>query len=81
MLSDEERVLFASLKKLRKTIAEREDVAPFIIFSDRTLLEMVQILPEREQDLLSVSGIGKVKLEKYGDLFLKEIRGFINNYY
>lgn len=81
LLSDEERVLFASLKKLRKTIAEREDVAPFIIFSDRTLLEMVQILPEREQDLLSVSGIGKVKLEKYGDLFLKEIRGFINNYY
>lgn len=77
MLSHEERLLFNRLKELRKQIAQTEDVAPYIIFNDQTLIEMVQTLPECKKDLLAVTGIGKAKLEKYGEHFLDEIAQFI----
>lgn len=79
ILSYEERILFNNLKRLRKDIAEMEDVAPYIIFSDESLLEMVQTLPENRKELLGVTGVGKIKLEKYGELFLDEIESFITS--
>lgn len=77
ILAYEERILFNNLKRLRKEIAEMEDVAPYIIFSDASLLEMVQELPENKRDLLGITGVGKIKLEKYGELFLDAIEEFI----
>ncbi|OCG00886.1 DNA helicase RecQ [Gilliamella sp. wkB112] len=77
ILSYEERILFNNLKRLRKDIADVEDVAPYIIFSDATLLEMVQTMPENKKELLNVTGIGTKKLEKYGTLFLDEINNFM----
>ncbi|XKM12906.1 DNA helicase RecQ [Orbaceae bacterium ac157xtp] len=79
ILSYEEKILFANLKRLRKEIAEMEDVPPYIIFSDATLLEMTQIQPENKKELLAVTGVGKIKLEKYGLLFLDEIQKFITS--
>lgn len=79
ILSYEERILFGYLKKLRKDIADSEDVPPYIIFSDATLLEMVQTMPESKQQLLNVTGVGKIKLEKYGNLFLDKIKEYMIN--
>lgn len=76
MLSHEERLLLHRLKHLRKRIAEIENVAPYIIFSDQSLIEMVQTLPQSKQQLLAVNGVGKIKLEKYGSMFLDEIGQF-----
>lgn len=77
ILSYEERILFNNLKRLRKDIANFENVAPYIIFSDATLLEMVQTKPESKKMLLNITGVGKIKLEKYGTLFLDEINNFM----
>lgn len=79
ILSYEERILFGYLKKLRKDIADSEDVPPYIIFSDATLLEMVQTMPESKPQLLNVTGVGKIKLEKYGNLFLDKIKEYMIN--
>lgn len=77
ILSYDERILFGNLKRLRKEIATSDNVAPYIIFSDESLLEMVQIQPESKKEMLGITGVGKVKLEKYGELFLDEIENFL----
>lgn len=77
ILSYEERILFTNLKRLRKSIADAEDIPPYIVFSDATLLEMVQTKPESKKQLINVTGVGNIKLEKYGNLFLDEIKEFI----
>ncbi len=66
--------LFDRLRKLRSTIAGEEHVPPFVIFSDTTLSDMVQLLPETLSDMAKVHGIGAFKLQKYGARFLDVIR-------
>lgn len=68
--------LFELLRKLRTEIASEEGVPPYIIFSDKTLIDMCIKLPENEEQFLDVSGVGAHKLEKYGERFLKVIREF-----
>ena len=68
--------LFELLRKLRTEIASEEGVPPYIIFSDKTLIDMCVKLPENEEQFLDVSGVGAHKLEKYGDRFLRVIREF-----
>lgn len=80
ILSHDERILFGNLKRLRKELADSENIAPYIIFSDATLLEMVQMRPENRQALLNVSGVGNIKFQKYGQLFLNAINEFIIKY-
>ncbi|OCG68446.1 ATP-dependent DNA helicase RecQ [Gilliamella sp. Imp1-6] len=77
ILSHEERILFNNLRRLRKDIADVENVPPYVIFSDATLLEMVQTKPESKKQLINITGVGKIKLEKYGNLFLDEINKFM----
>ncbi|OCG78834.1 ATP-dependent DNA helicase RecQ [Gilliamella sp. Nev6-6] len=77
ILSYEERILFGNLKRLRKNIADAEDIPPYIVFSDATLLEMVQTTPASKKQLINITGVGKIKLEKYGNLFLDEIKEFM----
>lgn len=62
--------LLAELKALRLTIAHEEKVPAFVIFSDATLMDMCQKHPYTTEELMSVSGVGKVKLERYGERFL-----------
>ncbi|MBM7644629.1 ATP-dependent DNA helicase RecQ [Scopulibacillus daqui] len=68
--------LFERLRKIRKEIADAEQVPPFVIFSDATLKEMGAKLPVNEQALLNVKGIGKQKLELYGQTFINEIQDY-----
>lgn len=63
--------LFAKLKELRLEIAHEEKVPAFVIFSDATLVDMCKKHPQNEREMLSVSGVGKVKLERYGARFLQ----------
>ncbi len=65
--------LFALLRAKRKELADADGVPPYVIFSDRTLVEMAAYYPQSRQALLGISGIGQVKLEKFGDLFLEVI--------
>jgi ATP-dependent DNA helicase RecQ len=62
--------LFEALRELRKELARRDGVPPFVIFSDATLAEMGATRPRDEQELLAINGVGQVKLERYGQDFL-----------
>ena len=68
---DEE--LFARLRALRKRLADEQGVPPYVVFSDATLRAMVRQRPANDEEFLAVSGVGKVKLERYGAEFLEEI--------
>jgi len=63
--------LFEELRILRKQLADQEKVPPFVIFSDKTLKEMCEVRPTSEEAFLSVSGVGQMKLEKYGHIFIQ----------
>ncbi|MFT8317677.1 MAG: DNA helicase RecQ [Sporolactobacillus sp.] len=65
--------LFEALKKVRKVLAQKEYVPPYIIFSDQSLREMSAQLPQTERDFLMIKGVGQQKLEKYGAEFMKAI--------
>lgn len=68
--------LFECLRSLRTEIAKEESVPPYIIFSDKTLVDMCVKLPFEKEEMLCVSGVGENKYEKYGDRFLQEIYSF-----
>ncbi|WP_220392785.1 DNA helicase RecQ [Chitinophaga lutea] len=68
--------LFQELKQLRRQLADRENVPPYIIFSDATLVELCNYLPLKGSDLSKISGFGDVKLAKYGDVFLDAVQTF-----
>ena len=68
--------LFAYLKKLRTVIANEYDVPAFVIFSDSSLTDMCVKMPKTAEEFLNVSGVGRVKLEQYGDRFLQAIEEF-----
>ena len=74
VLSEQEQTLFEQLRKLRLQLARKQGVPPYIIFSDKTLKDMCVKQPTTREELLEVSGVGEVKLEKYGEEFLQEIR-------
>jgi ATP-dependent DNA helicase RecQ len=67
--------LFQELRVLRKKIADEQQVPPFVVFGDATLAEMAAKLPRNKEELLKVIGVGQHKLARYGDAFLRVIRG------
>ena len=76
---DYNKVLFRRLRKLRKDIADRDGVPPFVVFSDASLVEMCIDYPSSNSEMLAVSGVGQVKLERYGADFIAAIQAFLNN--
>ncbi|WPP50065.1 DNA helicase RecQ [Catalinimonas niigatensis] len=72
-----EDALFNHLKDVRRNLARHEDVPAYVIFNDSTLQEMVNERPMYLSDMASISGVGKHKLEKYGDIFLDAIQSFV----
>lgn len=68
--------LFDVLRACRKVLADQENVPPYVIFSDKTLIEMAAWFPQSKDSLLQISGVGNVKLDHYGDAFLHEITNF-----
>jgi ATP-dependent DNA helicase RecQ len=72
--TDEERQLLQELKELRLSIAREQNLPPYVIFHDKTLIDMVLINPQNYDQLAMVNGVGQSKLQKYGDKFLRVIR-------
>jgi ATP-dependent DNA helicase RecQ len=71
----DERGRFERLRALRKRIADDEGVPAYIVFSDAVLRQMAVHVPTTPASLLAISGVGPVKLERYGDAFLELLRG------
>lgn len=68
--SQEEELLFEKLRALRMEIAREEKVPPYIVFSDKSLTHMCMVKPTDRAEMLTVSGVGEYKYEKYGERFL-----------
>lgn len=75
MVNDEDAPLLSALKAKRRGLAEAAKVPAYIIFTDRTLIEMAETRPANLDQMAGVSGIGAKKLESYGSAFLEVING------
>jgi ATP-dependent DNA helicase RecQ len=71
---DAEDALFLRLKTLRKTLAEKRGVLPYMVFADRSLREMAKARPADHAGFAAISGVGPYKLRQYGPAFLEAIR-------
>lgn len=72
----EDDPLFEHFRMLRKKLADEAGVPPFVIFSDKTLRDLVNKRPKTLEGMLEVSGIGENKLEKYGAVFFEALTEF-----
>ena len=75
-ISPQDFEFWEALKNCRKEIAEGQGVPPFHIFHDATLMEMMEQKPIDSAELLAISGVGKIKLERFGEDFLQVITRF-----
>jgi len=73
-IADTDNGLWSALRACRKQLADEQNVPPYVIFHDATLAEMVTVRPRTRSELLGLTGVGKTKLEKYGDAFLRVIQ-------
>ncbi len=73
-IADADKDLWEALRQCRKQFSDENDVAPYVIFHDASLMEMVHYRPLNEAQLLTINGVGQSKLEKYGAAFLQVIR-------
>ena len=76
LLADYDQGLFEILRQKRKELADAAHVPPYVIFSDRTLVEMAFYYPMTEENMRSTSGVGEVKFARYGEIFLSLIREY-----
>ncbi len=75
-LNDKGGLLMSRLKRLRKELADRQNVPPYVVFSDASLRQMAQTHPQTPEAFLNISGVGNRKLIQYGEVFTKVIRNF-----
>jgi superfamily II DNA helicase RecQ len=73
-LGDVAAARFERLRALRKQLADAEGVPAYVVFGDASLLEMAQEVPHTRRALLQITGVGRVKLERYGEAFLALLR-------
>lgn len=66
--------MFEKLRSLRAAIAREEKVPPYIVFSDKTLVHMCIVRPSDKEEMLTVTGVGEFKYQKYGERFLECVR-------
>jgi ATP-dependent DNA helicase RecQ len=69
--------LFTEMQSMRREMADAAGVPPFVVFSDRSLHEMCSLYPENDAEFLMINGVGKVKLEQYGEVFMGVIRDYL----
>ena len=79
-MPEHDRDLFEILRKRRKELADAANVPPYVIFSDKTLIEMAAFFPQTKERLLEIYGIGLVKFEKYGSIFLKILQEYCSTH-
>jgi ATP-dependent DNA helicase RecQ len=73
---DYDLTLFKQLASLRKEISVKENIPPFVVFHDRTLIEMAAYFPQQEDELIKLNGIGSKKLHTYGSPFIELIKQY-----
>jgi len=66
--------LFEALRKRRSELAKEQRVAAYVVFADKTLIDMVRLKPANVGEMSAVHGVGAAKLKQYGDVFLEVIR-------
>lgn len=76
MKPTQERDLFEILRSKRKELADKAGIPPYVIFSDRTLVEMATYFPQSLESLRDINGVGAVKLQRYGRVFLELIQAY-----
>jgi len=72
-LSEDDLRLFETLREIRKQLAAEQGVPPYVIFGDVALVEMSRDRPSNEDEFLEINGVGQVKLERHGAIFLEAI--------
>lgn len=72
--------LFEALRQLRLTIAREEGMPPYIVFNDKTLIDMSVKAPRDKAAMLNVSGVGEAKYEKYGERFIEAVTAFMDEH-
>ncbi len=75
LVSDEDAPLLSALKAKRRALADAAGMPPYVIFNDRSLIEMAETRPKTLDDFARISGVGATKLERYGAAFLEIITG------
>ncbi len=75
LVSDEDAPLLSALKAKRRALAEAASVPAYVIFNDKTLIEMAESRPSNLDDMARIGGVGAKKLDRYGDIFLEVITG------
>jgi len=75
LVSEEDAPLLSALKAKRRALAEEARVPAYVIFNDRTLIEMAETRPKTLDDMARIGGVGATKLERYGKAFLEVITG------
>ena len=73
-LSFDEKQLFEKLRQVRKELAEERSVPPYVVFSDATLRDLVRVRPASLEAMLEVKGVGRAKLEAFGETFLQALK-------
>ncbi|MEM7628967.1 MAG: ATP-dependent DNA helicase RecQ [Planctomycetota bacterium] len=74
-LDADEQVFFERLRALRKSIADENGVPPYVVFNDATLRDMARRRPADGEAMLEVKGVGRKKLELFGEAFLACLNG------
>lgn len=77
-VSEQDRELWDALKDKRKELADEQGVPPYHIFHDATLMEMMEHRPQDHGEMLTMNGVGEVKLERYGEDFLEVLCQYPN---
>lgn len=75
---DYPEALYEQMRSLRKQIADEKAVPAYVVFSDATLRHMAHLQPQNKQDFLAVSGVGNVKLERYGSQFMDLVKDYLS---
>ncbi|MEL6229681.1 MAG: DNA helicase RecQ [Cyanobacteria bacterium J06627_3] len=79
-LSGDETLLLGQLRSLRKRLADEQSVPPYVVFADASLRQMAQQRPVTSNAFAAISGVGKRKLEQYGQVFTQEIQQFCQSH-
>lgn len=79
-LSGDETLLLGQLRNLRKRLADEQSVPPYVVFADASLRQMAQQRPITSNAFSAISGVGKRKLEQYGQVFTQEIQQFCQSH-
>ena len=73
---DHDTGLFQQLRTLRRELADAAGVPPYVVFGDRSLMEMAAYFPHSRESFLQINGVGTAKIERYADAFLPVIREY-----